>query len=111
MIGKYPGLPDEHFWSRERALAASLAGAYVLLGLISEGAGTAGEIAVTVFFPLMCVWYPDAIAHYTGSGLAIGSIPITRRSSEKLVRIVGWGFLALPLLWVAMLLAELRARK
>jgi hypothetical protein len=84
---------------------------YVLVAFMFDGVGTAGEVALTCFFPLLCIWYPDAIAHYSGLGLISNSIPVTKPTSEKVARLVGWGLLGLPLIWLALLTAELRGGK
>ncbi len=111
MLGKYPGLPDEPFWNWERIIAASLATIYVVAALIVEGPGTAGEVAFSSFFPLACIWYPDAIAHYSGLGLISSSIPVTKPTSEKVARIVGWGLLLVPAIWLSLVAVELRGKK
>jgi hypothetical protein len=111
MSGKVPGLPDEPFWTRGRVVAISLATTYVVVAFSFAGVGTAGEVALTCVFPLMCIWYPDAIAHYSGLGLVSNSIPVTKPTSEAVARFVGWGLLVLPTIWLALLVAELRGAK
>ena len=55
------------------------------------------RLAITVIFPLACIWFADAMGGFVGPA---STIAITASSPGILVRILGWVVLVLPLVFV-----------
>ena len=95
-IGRWPGLPEERFWTPSKLLSGSIALVCVALGVLLDSPATGFEVGVGAAFPLMCIWVPEIMGAYGGSGVLLGR-PITRPSPSGLVYVLGWLLLLLPI--------------
>ena len=87
-----------------KILSGLIAAAYIVVSSVHAGTKTAFARAIFLILPLFCIWFSDAMGGYTGE-LPIGS-PITIQSPGKLIRILGWGLLFLPIILVIIMKAS-----
>ena len=77
-----------------RAASALVAIAYVVAGILHDGAELAFKMVLFTIFPLACIWFGEAMGGYVGPTMLIG---ITKRSPGQFVCVLGWLLLLLPL--------------
>jgi hypothetical protein len=68
---------------------------YLGIAFMHGGAASAFEIGIALIFPLVCIWFADAMGNYRG---LTGSASITETSPGIIVCILGWVLLLLPLI-------------
>jgi len=94
-FGKEPGLPQERFWTAGKKVSGVIVVIYVMAALFLLGPADAAETIMVCALPLLMIWMPEVMGHYTGWGVIHGR-PITRQSLPGLVWILGWVTLLLP---------------
>ncbi len=77
-----------------RILSGVLALGYIVFGSVAGGAEGAFIAVGFVIFPLVCIWFSEAMGGYTGIA---GDIGITAPSPGIFVCIAGWILLFLPI--------------
>ena len=95
MNDRYPGLPDEPFWNIPRVVSVSIAGLYVVTGLLLLGPADAFEILMSSALPLMLIWLPDVMGEQTGWTWLYG-MRAAGTTPAGIVKVVGWILLLLP---------------
>jgi hypothetical protein len=76
---------------------------WILLAWHSRGLGQAFKTAAFYLLPMACIWFPDAMASYTGVLWGRGRV-IDERSHPRFLRWGGWFLLLLvPVALMAML--------
>ncbi len=78
-----------------RTLSGFLAVIYAFAGFAGRGPEGACLIALSVLFPLACIWFGEAMGGHTGPA---SGIAITQTSPGMCVRILGWALMLMPLL-------------
>jgi CDP-diglyceride synthetase len=75
---------------------------WIVLAFYMHGMGYAFKRAAYYFIPLCCIWFPDAMAGYTGILLGRGRL-IDERSHPTFLRWGGWFLLLfVPLFLLAL---------
>jgi hypothetical protein len=78
-----------------RVLSSLVVVAYVAFALVHAGAKLAFVLAIGLLLPLGCIWFSEDMGRYCGWMAA--SAPITYPTPGKLVLIMGWILLLLPI--------------
>jgi hypothetical protein len=79
-----------------RGLSLLVAAGYIALGALFGGAWAAWRVLLALLFPLVCIWFPDALGRYKGT---IRLQAITDPTPAAFVCAGGWFLLVgLPLI-------------
>jgi hypothetical protein len=74
---------------------------WILLSFDRHGLGPAFRTAAYYLLPMACIWFPDAMASYTGVIWGMGRY-VTERSHPLFIRWAGWFLLLIvPLIFMA----------
>jgi hypothetical protein len=82
---------------------SSLIAAGYIIGASASGVESALTTILFCVIPLACIWFPDALADYTGMFILDS---ITRESPPFLVWFLGWLVLLMPALVAGIVLLE-----
>ena len=84
---------------RSRWLSGLVAGAYLLVAMIyAPSPEFMFRLISFLLFPLVCIWFCDAMGNLTGIALGLGRPMITRPTPGDIVAIGGWLVLLLPVI-------------
>ena len=78
-----------------RTISVLVAILYLVLAFAHGGMEWVFRIGIGLVFPLVCIWFADAMGGYTGPTT---SMAISERSPGIIVCILGWLILLLPLI-------------
>ena len=97
MIFQDPLLPADPLWSPERALALGVAFIDTVICYFRYRGSDAFTLILFTLGAVLLVWFPDAMGYLywvRAAGHGRGSAP----APETFVRVLGWSFLAFPIL-------------
>ena len=81
-----------------RGLSAVIAIVYLTLSYLYGSGRHAAIVAIALLFPLMCIWFAEAVGEYTGL-MGGGLLPASSSTPAVFVRAGGWFLLVgLPLI-------------
>jgi len=89
-----PLVPPEAFWTPHKLVSLLVAGAYLVVGLLSGDVLLFVSLLILVVVALACIWFSGAMGSYTGLHGIRGT---TRTTSGVFVYYGGWLLLMAPL--------------
>ena len=83
-----------------RIISLLVAIAYIgAAGLRDPASGL--QVLGYLVLPMLCIWFPEILANRSGLGVLFSGAAFTRGVPEPVVKLVGWCFLFLPLVFLA----------
>ena len=92
-----PLLIEEPFWDGRRILSAAIVVLVLVLTARIAGGEATLRLLISAIAPLACLWVPYAVANFPLAGAMFSGRPLSHRSAEDSVVIIGW---ILLLVWV-----------
>ena len=89
--------------SWNRVISGIVAVAYLVAAFAERGGEGCLKMALFLILPLSCIWFSEAMGGYTGPTT---SMAITSPSPGKIVCILGWVVLLLPVVFMIIAYVE-----